>query len=92
MQSAIQEFFNDEEPTGPSTLMKQWNIELQCRAQSSQVKALRSEGQCIGRDSFAYGLETAGWLEANTEIVSLFKGICAADWVTYDIDDTTSLT
>ena len=31
-------------------------------------------------------------LEANTAIVSLFKGICAADWVTYDIDDTTSLT
>ena len=24
------------------------------------VKALRSEGQCIGRESFAYGLETAG--------------------------------
>ena len=56
----IQEFFNDEETTGPSTLMKQWDIALQCRAQSSQAKALRSEGQCIGRDSFAYGLETAG--------------------------------
>ena len=40
----IQEFFNGKEPTGPSTLMKRWDMALQCRAQSSHVKALHSAG------------------------------------------------
>ena len=55
VQSAIQEFFNDEEPTAPSTLMKQWNIALQRRTQSSQVKALRSEGHVFDVTSLPMG-------------------------------------
>ena len=70
----IQEFFNGKERTGPSTLMKQWNMVLQCRAQSSQVKVLHSIGlAAIGRDSLPMGSETAGGMttkliERNTTI------------------------
>ena len=67
----IQEFFKARSRAGPSTLMKQWNIVLQCRAQSSQVKVLTSVGlAAIGRDSFAHNLECS-WL-------MMLEGTCVA--------------
>ena len=51
--------------------MKQWNIALQCRAQSSQAKALHSAGlAAIGRDSFAHGLETVGGVMTSSSSVT----------------------
>ena len=78
----IQAFFNDKEPNSPSTLTKQWNTVLQCRAQSSQVKALHIAGlAATGRDSFAHGMEITGGLmtkliERSTTIPTETRVLC----------------
>ena len=49
--------------------MKQWNMALQCRAQSSQVKVLHSTGlAATGRDSFATSITEAALEEVLAQV------------------------
>ena len=50
----IQQFFNSKEPSRPSTLVKQWNVALQCRVQSTGEVSSQAQNLLLLDVNLAY--------------------------------------